>query len=43
MELSDFLTFAISWLSFDALADCLCILLVLAVFAIARNLFKQSR
>lgn len=43
MALSDFLSIAVDWLAFDTLVDCLCIGLALAVFAIARNLFRQTR
>lgn len=43
MALSDFLSIAVDWLSYDALTDLLCIVLALAVFAILRNVFRQSR
>lgn len=43
MDLNAVIAFAIGWLAFDALADCLCIALVLAVFATVRNMFRQSR
>ena len=43
MDLNTLLQFAIAWLAFDALSDCLCIALVLAVFATVRNIFRQSK
>lgn len=42
MDLNLIMSLAIGWLAFDALADCLCIALVLAIFATIRNIFKQS-
>ena len=43
MELNHIITIAIAWLALDAVADCVCIALVLAIFATVRNIFKQTR
>lgn len=43
MDLNTIFAFAIGWLAFDALADCLCVALVLAIFATVRNIFRQTR
>lgn len=43
MDLGSLLQLAIAWLAFDSFTDCLCIALALAVFAIARNIFRQSK
>lgn len=42
MELNQLITIAIIWLASDAIADCVTIALVLAIFATVRNIFRQT-